>query len=378
MVVLGIWAVYDLRHNNYGCGEDGNPTVYPDENAAYGFFCALMVTYALELLIWPAIIVNKVIRVLRVNRFWNRGRVEGRGGKAERFERKLGCCLKTLSCIARGKAGGRELKNKGELKDFASHLMCLLNNEAKFDFVLTDIYFGMRMLSLIQAEDKVDAIKKMAAKNKLLKRQLLKKGDRGIGEEELSQPPKSLKDSENSENPKLLRRSSIFVLEMCHNAYEVCERAVLQESNSFDQTVMSDGAHFAKYASCIYFKVRDCVIDDFAEGQEEETFVRELDTLFCDDFRLTSIDLGHAMLCYANFVNGIVSTPYAICVDDEMKKIVLTVRGTKSLEDLVVDLQFIPESLKRVGNICGFKGDGHYCHKGFLARSKWIYNDIKK
>ena len=76
MVVLGIWAVYDLRHNNYGCGEDGNPTVYPDESAAYGFFCALIITYALELLIWPAIIVNKVIRVLRVNRFWNRGRVD--------------------------------------------------------------------------------------------------------------------------------------------------------------------------------------------------------------------------------------------------------------------------------------------------------------
>ena len=61
-----------------------------------------------------------------------------------------------------------------------------------------------------------------------------------------------------------------------------------------------------------------------------------------------------------------------------MKTIVITVRGTRSLEDLVVDLQFTPESLEKVGRICGFDGAGHWCHKGFLARSKWIYNDIKR
>ena len=61
-----------------------------------------------------------------------------------------------------------------------------------------------------------------------------------------------------------------------------------------------------------------------------------------------------------------------------MKTIVITVRGMRSLEDLVVDLQFTPESLEKVGRICGFDGAGHWCHKGFLARSKWIYNDIKR
>ena len=61
-----------------------------------------------------------------------------------------------------------------------------------------------------------------------------------------------------------------------------------------------------------------------------------------------------------------------------MKTIVITVRGTRSLEDLVVDLQFTPESLEKVDRICGFDGAGHWCHKGFLARSNWIYNDIKR
>lgn len=44
----------------------------------------------------------------------------------------------------------------------------------------------------------------------------------------------------------------------------------------------------------------------------------------------------------------------------------------------MVDLQFVPESLEKVGEVCGFKGNGYNCHKGFLRRSKWIYNDLKK
>ena len=62
--------------------------------------------------------MNKLIRVLKINRFWSRARVEGRGGKAERFERNLGLLLKCLQCLTRGKAGGKDLKNTGELKDF--------------------------------------------------------------------------------------------------------------------------------------------------------------------------------------------------------------------------------------------------------------------
>jgi sn1-specific diacylglycerol lipase len=104
-----------------------------------------------------------------------------------------------------------------------------------------------------------------------------------------------------------------------------------------------------------------------------------IDTLFDDDkYRLTSIGLEHARLCYSNFTNDIIATPYSIVIDDKMKTIVITVRGTRSLEDLVVDLQFTPESLEKVGRICGFDGAGHWCHKGFLARSNWIYNDIKR
>ena len=43
-----------------------------------------------------------------------------------------------------------------------------------------------------------------------------------------------------------------------------------------------------------------------------------------------------------------------------------------------MDLQYVPQPLDTVGELCGFDGDGHHCHKGVLTRCKWMYNDIKK
>ena len=111
LLVMGIYHVYDRRNNNYGCGES-EILYYPDSHAWYGFFCALLVSYALELLVWPAIVVNKVVRIFRIHIF-RRSRVEGRGGKAERFERKLGCLLKCLQCATRGKMEERTSKTVG-------------------------------------------------------------------------------------------------------------------------------------------------------------------------------------------------------------------------------------------------------------------------
>lgn len=373
---MGIYYVSAVRKNNYGCGNDGEPMEHPDKGAMYGLFCTLLVTYALELLIFPAMLTNKVIRKLKINRFWDRSRVEGRGGKAERFERRLGCMLKMLSYIAKGKAGGKELKNEGELKEFAAHVMCLLNNETTLELVLTDIYLGMRMLSLVQAEKKVEAIKKMSLKSKIDR----KKSGSSDHQHNFNgrQFARDNEDELNSAK-RIRRRSSIKVLQMKQGTYEICDREVLQEGNAFDETTMHYGAHFVKYASYIYVELPNCVIDEFVEGEEEcSGFTRDLDTLFLDEFRLGSIGLEHSVLCYANFVNGIIATPYAILVDEEVKKIVIAVRGTRSLEDLVVDVQFVPESLAKVGSVCGFNGEGRYCHKGFLARSKWMYNDIKK
>lgn len=77
-------------------------------------------------------------------------------------------------------------------------------------------------------------------------------------------------------------------------------------------------------------------------------------------------------------VSFIAATPYAVLVDQVKETVVIAIRGTISMEDWVIDLQYVPSPLDKVGRICGFDGTGHHCHKGVLTRAKWLYNDLKK
>ena len=57
--------------------------------------------------------------------------------------------------------GGQELKNQGEMKDFASNLMEFANNESKVDVVLSDMYVGGKLLARVQAERRMNGIIKL-------------------------------------------------------------------------------------------------------------------------------------------------------------------------------------------------------------------------
>jgi hypothetical protein len=204
---------------------------------------------------------------------------------------------------------------------------------------------------------RVDAIKHMAAKSKQIQSGVFNKAG-GLLQK---------------------KRSSMILLDLTDSgSYEIDERQLLLDTNESDQSLMDDAAHFVKYASYIYVELKSTLTIEFMLGEELDRFIRPLNTLFQQEYQLTNIGLNNTFLCYASFENGIVETPYAIMIDEEVKKIVIVVRGTRSLEDLVIDLKFLPDSLDEVGKVCGFSGDGYYCHQGFLLRSKWIYNDIKK
>ena len=110
--------MHDLRLDNYGCGDVGEPVKKPDEGVWYGFFCALLVTYALELLFIPAIATNNIIRALKTKGFARR-RLER---MAERIEHYVGMALKLLQCAQCIRA---DFRNMGELEDFALHFVSL-------------------------------------------------------------------------------------------------------------------------------------------------------------------------------------------------------------------------------------------------------------
>ena len=110
------------------------------------------------------------------------------------------------------------------------------------------------------------------------------------------------------------RQTSIFILQRKDGTYKTSERTILDSDNIVTRTVISDSAHYVVYASYVYVKLRACVVKEYLVEHDTKVdmiscFRRKLDTLFDDDkYRLTSIGLEHARLCYSNFTNDIIAT----------------------------------------------------------------------
>jgi len=95
--------------------------------------------------------------------------------------------------------------------------------------------------------------------------------------------------------------------------------------------------------------------------------------------KVVGFDGSKVQLCYAHFDENVVNQAvYCIMIDHAWKSVVLAIRGSLSLEDYVVNLNVEPEELGAVGAEYGFDGSGEYCHKGYLARAKWLCNDLNQ
>ncbi|CAN0179485.1 unnamed protein product, partial [Hapterophycus canaliculatus] len=77
-------------------------------------------------------------------------------------------------------------------------------------------------------------------------------------------------------------------------------------------------------------------------------------------------------LVLAHFNNCLDETPYCVAVDHTWQTIVITIRGSHSFEDFVVDAMAEPRSLESVGEEWGFDGRGMHAHEGILRRAEWI------
>ena len=59
------------------------------------------------------------------------------------------------------------------------------------------------------------------------------------------------------------------------------------------------------------------------------------------------------------------------------RSVVITIRGTFSLEDCVTDVLISPESLAELGSEFGFDASEQYCHGGMLACVRNVYRDLQ-
>lgn len=94
---------------------------------------------------------------------------------------------------------------------------------------------------------------------------------------------------------------------------------------------------------------------------------------------LAHAKLSKSDIAYATFESGgFYETPYCIVIDRKWKSVVLSIRGSLTLEDCVVDCLLDPTPLDALGEKCGFAGAGQYCHGGVLECTNWLHEDLMR
>jgi sn1-specific diacylglycerol lipase len=89
-------------------------------------------------------------------------------------------------------------------------------------------------------------------------------------------------------------------------------------------------------------------------------------------------EMGSAEVVFASYHNDSLMKPYAIFLDHELEYVVISIRGSLSLEDCVTDVMCEPIELTSTGQKWGFDGKGRWAHGGFLRSAEVIREDIER
>ncbi len=164
--------------------------------------------------------------------------------------------------------------------------------------------------------------------------------------------------------------------------HDVSKKRLLGQTES-DMRLIQQAARFSHYALGVYDIYPEALL---ATGRMDGGF-KGLYHPSSDDsnlslsnfFRMAELGLQDSLIAFASFRNDILATPYAIIVDELEHAVVVAIRGTASIEDLVTDLQLSPVSMERVKQVCNFDAPVEYfSHRGILTKCKWIYNDLHR
>ncbi len=185
--------------------------------------------------------------------------------------------------------------------------------------------------------------------------------------------------------------------------YETQQRKVFNRDDEIDRNLIAEGARFARHSLSIYTWLlyfymnpatgiprlvsarlaefcgneKQCASPFFNQGHENDVIGDNWLHLHKNALMLHA-GLDDSDLIYANFENKYNQMPYSIVIDHKWQSIVVSIRGTLSLEDCVVDVLVDPDPLDELGREYGFNGEGQYCHSGVLACVKHILNDLKR
>eukprot|EP00984_Skeletonema_dohrnii_P003187 scaffold1062_cov98-Skeletonema_dohrnii-CCMP3373.AAC.4 len=173
-------------------------------------------------------------------------------------------------------------------------------------------------------------------------------------------------------------------------------RRKLDEENSFDRQVLSEGARYcrvalAAYSWMMYLWTSRCIgccelsaITLCELCMCRPRYCRSRDHVKGDNvcaWKQTSVlktlGIKERDFLFANFRNDVNVCPYIILVDRRCRNILIVIRGTLSFEDMISDVTINPDPLDEVGDEFGFDGIGEFCHRGMLEAAKYVHDDME-
>lgn len=361
----------------------------------YRLFVVLLTSQFVEVLLPP---VAVAYICLREGRRETRRATERVGYTDEsRWRIFCGCCCNLCSVFTCCIFGGKYV-NTGGYRDMARALATYFDDGGILDLVTTDTIAGLVMLLRVQWQRRIEC------RNALV--EASKETTSPSEDDATSRLVEAVSyDSEAGYGDKHSGGGSrkeciIYRLERKgpQQYYAAALRRLLTPDHQVDLSVLNEGAHFCRLALGIYGWMMQ-IIERPITGYFRQTagWCKHPnvnccnrngdghivgDTLLgCHEIALLSqAGIEPSTIKYAQFKQGYSQTPYCITVDEEWKSVVITIRGTLSLDDAVADLTIRPVLLDIWAERCGFEkeaGDGSFCHSGMLDIASWIYEDLK-
>ena len=217
---------------------------------------------------------------------------------------------------------------------------------------------------------------------------------------------------------------SYYRMNATGSGYEREERALLNRDNFTEIYLLDEAARYAKYALAIYTWVlylyehpltgpfrlllpiystlccKDCrsrrsyeqpsldpqfMSDGASPNASLMSFIDENGHIEGDNICQThkhaillTAGLQEADLVYVQLRSSLSDIPYCILLDHAWKSIVVSIRGTFSIEDCITDVLITPESLEKLGFDFGFDAIDEYCHGGVMSCARNVYRDLER
>lgn len=81
-------------------------------------------------------------------------------------------------------------------------------------------------------------------------------------------------------------------------------------------------------------------------------------------------------IIYANLTNDTTMKPFAVFFDSSRNELIISIRGTLSLEDCITDAMAEPAEMTEAGEQWGFHGQNRWAHEGMLRSALHIRQDL--